>query len=58
LEEFNNWNDFELVQYGLDVFRKEDKKKYRKKKKKTKIPTDVLNNPTQPSTDKKDKKRN
>jgi hypothetical protein len=42
----------------LDVFRKEDKKKYRKKKKKTKIPTDVLNNPTQPSTDKKDKKRN
>ncbi len=57
LEEFNNWNDFELVQYGLDVFRKEDKKKYRKKKKKTKIPIEVLNNSTTPSMDKKDKKR-
>ncbi|MFM7682061.1 MAG: translocation/assembly module TamB domain-containing protein, partial [Bacteroidota bacterium] len=57
LEEFNNWSDFELVQYGLDVFRKEGKKKYRKKKKKTKIPIEVLNNSTTPSTDKKDKKR-
>jgi hypothetical protein len=45
LEEFNNWNDFELVQYGLDVFRKEDKKKYRKKKKKTKVPSSAnINN--------------
>lgn len=57
LEEFNNWNDFELVQYGLDIFRKEDKKKYRKKKKKTKIPTEALNNSTIPSADKKDKRR-
>ena len=57
LEEFNNWDDFELVQYGLDIFRKEDKKKYRKKKKKTKIPSEALNNSAAPSTDKKDKKR-
>ena len=58
LEEFNNWNDFELAQYGLDAFRKEDKKKYQKKKKKTKIPTELLHNTSKtPSSSKKDKKK-
>lgn len=57
LEEFNNWNDFELVQYGLDIFRKEENKKYRKKKKKTKIPTELLNNSNSPSSDKKERKK-
>ena len=57
LEEFNNWNDFELVQYGLDVFRKEENKKYRKKKKKSKIPTELLNNSINSnSSDKKNNK--
>jgi hypothetical protein len=58
LEEFNKWNDFELIQYGLDIFRKEDKKKYRKNKKKTKIPIEILNNTTSPSFNKKERKRN
>jgi hypothetical protein len=44
MEEFNNWNDFELIQYGLDLFRKEDKKKYKKKKNRTKIPIEGINN--------------
>ena len=44
MEEFNNWNDFELIQYGLDLFRKEDKKKYKKKKNRTKIPMEGINN--------------
>jgi hypothetical protein len=59
LEEFNNWNDFELVQYGLDIFRKEDKKKYKKKKKKTKIPSEFLNNSSVgSSSNKKERKKN
>jgi hypothetical protein len=57
LEEFNNWNDFELVQYGLDVFRKEGKKKYPKKKKITKIPSEYLKNESSPSNNKKIKKK-
>ena len=58
LEEFNNWNDFELVQYGLDVFRKEDKKKYRKKKKKTKVPSSAnINNQGNSNSEKKKKKK-
>lgn len=42
LEEFNNWNDFELVQYGLDIFRKKEKKKFQKTKNKTKIPIELI----------------
>jgi hypothetical protein len=57
LEEFNNWYDFELVQFGLDVFRKEEKKKYPKKKRKTQIPSEYIQNPTSPSSDKKDNKK-
>jgi hypothetical protein len=58
LEEFNNWNDFELVQYGLDVFRKEDKKKYGKKKKKTKVPSNAnINNQGNSNSEKKKKKK-
>ncbi|TNE52677.1 MAG: hypothetical protein EP338_14385 [Bacteroidetes bacterium] len=31
-EDFNNWHDFKMVQYFLDLFRKEGKKKYPIKK--------------------------
>ena len=44
MEEFNNWDDFELIQYGLDFFRKEEKKKYKRKGNKTKIPIEGINN--------------
>ena len=58
LEEFNNWNDFELVQYGLDIFRKGDKKKYRKKKTKTKLPSNTnTTNQGNSNSEKKKKKK-
>jgi len=39
-EEFNSWKDFELLQYGLDLFRK--KKRYPIKKKKQQSPVPPL----------------
>jgi hypothetical protein len=57
LEEFNNWNDFELIQYGLDVFRKSDKKKYKKKQNKARVPKEMINN-SQGSVEQVEKRKN
>jgi hypothetical protein len=45
-EEFNNFNDFQLVQYALDVFRKPEKKKYpiKRKRKQKEIPQETVPN--------------
>ena len=38
-EEFNSWKDFELFQAFLDIFRKKEKKHFKNKKVKKKLPS-------------------
>ena len=37
-EDFNSWKDFELVQYTLDLFRKEKRYPLKKKKQQSPVP--------------------
>jgi hypothetical protein len=45
-EEFDNFENFKLGQYFLDVFRPKDKKKYPVKRKNQQTPVPTLNEPT------------
>ena len=45
-EEFDNFGNFKLGQYFLDIFRAKDKKKYPVKRKKQQTPVPPLNEPT------------